>query len=289
MAVNARNKLPPFKPETLEAIAKVLADTDRGLTGTEIGQRLRQCQIPDVDETNTKWKRLYNAFADFQNEHQVGNHVVKFITVAMSPESFTGEPERFEERRQALNAVLSFAGVELRKDGKVRRTSAASNLDDALTRSNRMKEELRRRNVHSEVIRFCDAELIANNYFHAVFEAMKSITSRIRELSGETSDGAALVEAAFSFGKSGQPRVAINTLSTNTERGEQHGFVNLLKGLYGTVRNPLGHEAKIEWEMLEQDALDILTTVSLIHRKLEKAVPLVEGRRTEASDSNTPR
>jgi len=53
--------------------------------------------------------------------------------------------------------------------------------------------------------------------------------------------------------------------------GEQRGFVSLLKGLYGTIRNPLGHEAKIEWEMSEQDAVDILTTVSLVHRKLDKA------------------
>jgi len=100
---------------------------------------------------------------------------------------------------------------------------------------------------------------------------MKSITSRVRQLSGLTTDGAALVDAVFGFGKSGTPVVTINPLRTETEKGEQRGFVSLLKGLYGTVRNPLGHEAKIEWEMTEQDALDILTTISLIHRKLDRA------------------
>jgi len=271
MAIEARNPIPPFDASTLEAIAKVLADTERGLTGTQLEHRLSQCRIPDVDPTIAKWKRLYNAFAEFQNEHQIGNHVVKFITEALSPTSFTGEPERFEERRLALNAVLSFAGMELGVDGKVRRTARASNLNEALARANRLKEELRRRGVHSEVVRFCDAEIVASNCFHAVFEAMKSITSRIRQLSGLTSDGAELVDAAFTFRPDSPPLVAINRLTTKTEQGEQRGFAGLLKGLYGTVRNPLSHEAKIEWEMTEQDALDILTTISLIHRKLDNA------------------
>ena len=271
MAVAARNRIAPFDPPTLEAIAKVLADTERGLTGTQIEHKLRQCQIPDVDPTNTKWKRLANAFIEFQNKHKVGNHVVKFITVALSPAAFTNEPEQFEERRQALNAVLSFAGMKLGVDGKVRKTSKATNLDDALARANRLKAELRRRQVHPEVIRFCEAEIVANNYFHAVFEAMKSITSRVRHLSGLTTDGAVLVDAAFGFGLSDTPRVAINALRTETEKGEQRGFAGLLKGLYGTVRNPLSHEAKIEWEMTEQDALDILSTISLIQRKLDLA------------------
>ncbi len=274
MAIKARNKIPPFDSSALEALAKVLADTDRGLAGSQIQHRLQQCGIPDVDPSNTKWKRLANAFIEFQNRHQVGNHILKFIMVALSPTSYTAEPERFEERRQTLNAVLSFQGFELRKDGKIRRTTSAATLDDALARSNRLKEELRRRNVHNEVIRFCDAEIIAENYFHAVLEAMKSITSRVRHLCNETSDGSELVDAAFGLGRSGTPRVAINALRTRTEVGEQRGFANLLKGLYGTVRNPLGHEAKIEWEMSEQDALDILTTISLIHRKLDVAEEL---------------
>lgn len=270
MAVEARNRIPPFDASTLEAIAKVLGDTERGLTNPQIGHRLRQCNIPDVDAGSTKWKRVFNALAEFQNEHKVGNHVIKFIMEALAPAAYTDRPEQFEERRQALNAVLSFQAMELGSDGKVRATSKATNLEDALTRANRLKGELRRRNVHAEVIRFCDAEIIANNYFHAVFEAMKSITSRVRQLSGLTTDGAALVDAAFGFGKSGAPVVAINPLQTETEKGEQRGFVSLLKGLYGMVRNPLGHEPKIEWEMSEEDALDILTTISMIHRKLDK-------------------
>ena len=47
--------------------------------------------------------------------------------------------------------------------------------------------------------------------------------------------------------------------------------MNLLKGLYGTIRNPMAHNPRVEWDMTEQDALDILTTISLVHRKLDQA------------------
>ena len=94
---------------------------------------------------------------------------------------------------------------------------------------------------------------------------------KIRRMSGLDGDGADLVDRAFGLGQSGSSVLAINRLATQTERGEQRGFVSLLKGLYGMIRNPLAHEAKIEWDMSEQDALDILTTTSLVHRKLDKA------------------
>ena len=42
-------------------------------------------------------------------------------------------------------------------------------------------------------------------------------------------------------------------------------------GLYGTIRNPLAHDPKVEWDMTEQDTLDILTMISLVHRKLDQA------------------
>jgi uncharacterized protein (TIGR02391 family) len=80
-----------------------------------------------------------------------------------------------------------------------------------------------------------------------------------------------LVRDAFALGSDFNPLLAINPLATETDKGEQRGFANLLIGLFGVIRNPLAHNAKIEWEMSEQDALDVLTMASLIHRKLDKA------------------
>ena len=51
--------------------------------------------------------------------------------------------------------------------------------------------------VHADVLRFCRAELVADNYFHAVLEVTKSIADELRAKSGLTDDGAKLVDAAL--------------------------------------------------------------------------------------------
>ena len=87
-------------------------------------------------------------------------------------------------------------------------------------------------------------------------------------MSGLNGDGADLVSKAFA---GQQPVLTLGSLTTESEKSEQKGFANLLIGLFGAVRNPLAHAPKTNWPMSEQDALDILTLVSLIHRKLDGA------------------
>jgi uncharacterized protein (TIGR02391 family) len=264
-------RIKPFDAQHLQSIAKILADTADGLTGSQIDYLLSDAKIPDVSPQMTKWKRLFNAFVAIQNEKQIGNYVVMFINRAMNPVQYTKNPQTFRYRRDQLNVVLAFSGMHVGGDGKVHHGTKAENLDDAFQRATRLHAALVNRSVHEDVLAFCRAELLQENYFHAVFEAMKSIAAKIRQLSGSTLDGAELVIAAFALGKSGSPILAINSLATETDKGEQRGFVNLLIGLFGTIRNPTGHNPKIEWPMSEQDALDILTTASLIHRKLDRA------------------
>ena len=116
---------------------------------------------------------------------------------------------------------------------------------------------------------FCRDELVKDNYFHAVFEATKSVADKIRRKSGLLADGSELVDEAFSLKRR---ILAINTLQTETERSEHTGFSNLLKGVFGTFRNVTAHAPKIQWKMEEQDALDLLTMVSYLHRRLDRAV-----------------
>ena len=266
--------VPIFNPQELTSICKILADTSDGLTGTEIAYFLRHCGMPDVSPEMTKWKRLFNAFVEFQNKRQFGNHVVVFINQAMNPVQYTGKPASFNDRRDQLNAVLSFSGMSVRDDGKVRWVKKAVSLDEAMERANRIHSVLVSRQVHQDVLLFCKAELLQKNYFHAIFEAMKSVSKKIKDLSGLDGDGSELVDKAFGFKDAARPVLCINLFSNETQKGELRGFSNLLKGLFGTVRNPLAHDPKIELDMTEQDALDILTTLSLIHRKLDRAYKL---------------
>jgi uncharacterized protein (TIGR02391 family) len=104
-----------------------------------------------------------------------------------------------------------------------------------------------------------------------VLEAVKGVAERLLQLSGLQSDGAELVNEAFGIKA---PILAINQLVTDSETSEQKGFSQLLIGLFGTVRNPLAHAPKIAWPMPEDDALDMLTLISFVHRKLDGATKI---------------
>lgn len=119
------------------------------------------------------------------------------------------------------------------------------------------------------MLRFCRAELLADNYFHAVQEAVKCVADKVRTRTGLTDDGAALVDRALG---GDPPLLAINPRVTASERSEQSGFANLVRGTFGMFRNTTAHEARIHWTLTKEDAEDLLTIVSLIHRRLDSAV-----------------
>ncbi|TCM62285.1 uncharacterized protein (TIGR02391 family) [Acinetobacter calcoaceticus] len=260
------NQIAPFNAQSLQAACKILADTERGLTGSEIGYILADCKLVDIDPLMTKWKRLYNALIAAQNKYKVGNHLIMFINRALNPVSYSRDKNSFIWRKNELNVVLAFSGFEIRDDGKVIITTKETTLKGALAKANALKQALEDRNVHVEVLKYCQAELLEDNYFHAVLEAIKGIAERIRQLSGLGSDGAELINTVFSVKA---PILAINSLQSETEVSEQKGFSNILVGLFGTARNPTAHAPKIVWKMSEQDALDILSLVSFVHRKLD--------------------
>jgi uncharacterized protein (TIGR02391 family) len=50
--------------------------------------------------------------------------------------------------------------------------------------------------------------------------------------------------------------------------------MNLLKGIFGMFRNTTAHAPKIIWNIDENDALDILSLISLVHRNLDLLVSI---------------
>ncbi|MCF7355530.1 TIGR02391 family protein [Vibrio sp. CK2-1] len=255
----------------IESISKILADTTTGFTGSELGRLLMEARIEDVEPALTKWKRLTTALINKQNQDGCSNNIINFIHVAMSPARHHQRAEWFNDTRYQLNTVLSFAGYTLGDDGKISRSTKASTINEAAARASKLKEHLIARNVHPDILFYCKEELLVDNYFHSVFEATKSVADKIRYKTGLTSDGANLVNEAFSF-KNDIPHLALNTLQSDSEKSEQKGFINLLIGLFGTFRNTTAHAPKVTWELKEIDALDILSLVSLVHRRLDSAI-----------------
>ena len=238
----AREPIPPFTADVLQSITEVLGATDDGLTGSEIAQHLAQVRVLDVNPGMTKRYRLFNALAAQQNKDRVGNCVVAFMTQAMSPVLYRDDPAGFSRRQAGLNEVLVFTGCCINDEGKVARlrSGKASTLDEATKRASTIRVELRRRDTHPDLLLYCTVELLMKNNFHALLEASKSMPDRIRSMTGETSDGAELIQATVT--PSSGPLVAINAGVTETDRKEQSGFANLIIGLLGLYRNPTAHD-----------------------------------------------
>jgi len=264
--------LPTFDEVHLQKICDVLGATEPGLTGAEIGGLLRQLGIADPSPERTKRHRLYEALKARQHQDHCGNLVVAFIQAAMAPVRYTGQQEAFDQRRYELNEVLAFSGYQVGEDGTVGRVDVARTLGAAEELAGRLRAELRRRMVHPDVLSFCRAELLQQNYFHAVLEATKSLADKIRAKSGLSGDGGELAAEAFSIGKAGMPFLAFNSLQTETEKKEQSGLMNLMIGMFGAFRNVTAHAPKPKWILTEQDALDLLTIASLLHRRVDAAI-----------------
>jgi uncharacterized protein (TIGR02391 family) len=252
----------------IEKIAHILGDTSSGLKGSEIGFMLNSCNIEDVNPGITKWQRLYNAFVQRHNQTDSDNFILKFISKSLEPSRFIGNQEQFIYFISQINIVLSFIGLEYKDDGAFHKVISTKSLSEAELRVNKFQKAIVDRKMHPTMLKYCKTELLQENYFHAVLESVKGIASVIRERTGLISDGSDLIKEAF-LGP--EPKLKINSFETETEKSEQRGFGNLLIGIFGTFRNPTAHAAKIEWNLEEQDAFDILSTVSYAMRRIDES------------------
>lgn len=264
--------IPKLSQNILRSLSDMFGDTGAGLTGSEIGRSLEESDILDVEPAITKRHRLFAALNSKQEKDGCANNILAYIEKLMDPVRHLQNRQVYESILDSINEVMSFVGLELGNDGKFKvAISKATTISEAQARANRLKIKLVDRRVHADVLKFCIAELVQDNYFHAVFETTKSVADKIREKTGLTSDGAPLIDTVFGLGQNNQPKLAINILKTDTDLSEHKGFANLLKGFFGMFRNTTGHEPKIKWEIKEDDALDILTLASLLHRKLDNS------------------
>lgn len=252
-------------------VAQVLGNTDTGLTGPEIAEMLKRLYIPDPGP-GTKWKRLEAALAARQANDRSAQRTITFINDAMKPVRYVGKPEIFTLRQDGLNEVLSFVGLRVNDRGEVARGAVSTTLDEASKNAATLRAELRRRRTHPDVLTYCTVELLKKSNFHAALEATKGVFDRLRTMSGQTGDGAKLVDAVLALGATGIPKIAINSGRSTTDRDEQTGFAALLKGLNSMYRNPTAHDPRALRAFPDDDLLELLTMLSMVHRRLDTAI-----------------
>lgn len=259
-----------IQPETLEILSKQISEL---FTHTEITNLFLKNKYKNICYEGNKFVRVYNTFISEYNSKQNISVIINVLFSVINPVKFATQ-EAFEDVLYKFNTSLAHDGLKLSfNNGKklVHRTSKARDINDAKAKANHLKQILESREIHPYVLQFCKAELLQDNYFHAVLEASKSIYDRIRNLSHLNADGSKLIDLAFS---TKNPILKINSLITQSEISEQIGFINLIKGTTSMFRNPTAHEAKIYWSISKEEAIDLLTIISYIHKKLDKTKPV---------------
>lgn len=265
--VMARHVPLPFSQGVIEEVAKIVG----GLySGSELTRILDQVGLSDpLGSTTTKWRRLASAMQEKQECKQDGGAVVGLIHAAMAPERTLSRRREAAIARDNLTQVLSIAGYRVKDDGRIAMTARSTTDSEAAARSARLHKLLSDLGAHQDVLRHCRPELVRTDFYEAVFESIKGLGHRLREISGRTDeDGPRLVEATL---EGSDPLILLNNRANQSQRDEQRGVALLMKGIFAAFRNPAAHEPKIVWTMTEQDALDVLGTLSMVHRRLDAA------------------
>ena len=232
----------------VEVLARIIADT---MTGSQMNEIFQECGVQDVSNESTKWKRIYYTFLARQEQDGASNSFLNFIKKSLKPVRFISDQNgNYDEILLEINKPLMLIGLQMTNEGKLLKVQAATTISEV---------ERRTRNLVSE---------LQENYFHAVFEAAKSLSEKVREKTGMQEDGSNLFNNAFAVNN---PRLAINSLQTPSEKNAQNGLKEMLNGVTHMVRNVTAHELKIKWIVNEQDAIDILTTISFLHKQLDES------------------
>ena len=265
----ALTRKPPWSEGVIDSLSAVLASTEwPGLKGWEIARLLENVRIQDPFPTETKRHRLSAALVNRQVADQSSHRLLTFVVTALDPARYIADPGRFEALQQGVNEVLSMVGLRINDQGQPTKAKQARTLDEVAELAGRLRGEMNRRGVHPQVLAYCQEELLRRSVFHAVFEATKGLAERLRQISGSVLDGADLVNACFT---KADPVIRINAHRTSSEVSEHSGFANLLRGVFGTFRNPTAHAPRTEWAVSEADALDLFSMLSYLHRRLDEA------------------
>jgi len=257
--------LPNISETDLDNICRILGEA---VGHKDIPLLLKDCGIRE-DGGTPRWQKILLALSAKQVQDGCANNIIGFFSKVLHPSRFRNREELFDDFRTQVNYYLAFYGISINEKGEPIAVPKATTISEGEQRANELQAELRRRAVHQDVMKFSSKEYLQQNYFHCVLEASKSLAQKLRDKTGLTGDAAELAQEAFSLKT---PFLAMNALRTDTEKSEQTGFSNLLKGIFGTFRNVTAHGPKIHWAVNKQDALDALTIISYAQRGLDEAI-----------------
>ena len=107
----------------------------------------------------------------------------------------------------------------------------------------------------------------SGHYSHAVEEACKFLDDLVKDKSGRSDlTGSSLMQHVFS---PNNPVLALNSGTTESEKNEQRGYMQIITGVMIGVRNPRAHGSG--WTDSKEHALQLLSLANHLVEKVKTA------------------
>ncbi|EUB95113.1 Conserved hypothetical protein CHP02391 [Rhizobium sp. CF080] len=119
------------------------------------------------------------------------------------------------------------------------------------------------RNIHPDITSVSLKLFDDGHYAQATFEAFKYIDNQVKAISGIEETGFSLMMNAFN---ETIPKIKLTDLKTMSDKDEQKGFRYVFAGTMSGIRNPRGHDNRVDPIDL---CLDHLSVASVLLRTLE--------------------
>lgn len=259
--------LPVANPTLTRAVCKAIVAGWEGISASEMYNAFAAAGIRMIEEGGSKTEVAYQTLMNEQEFGRSSDKLIGFITEALAPARFLDDPRKRQRIVSDVDVVLRIYGFSLDPQGRV--VPAVSGATGATALTERLREKLVVRVAHTEALRFCEKELISESMFHAVTEATKSLMDRIRP-EGFVLDGERLTQEVFGTRKNPGPRF-INQMTSPSDEAAPFGFIQLLNGVYGHLRNDRSHRTRHSSEEDEQDFLDAMSMISYAPRVLDRS------------------
>jgi uncharacterized protein (TIGR02391 family) len=154
---------------------------------------------------------------------------------------------------------------ELRKEGVVRLVFTQGTLQDATeNETDRRGRLFDDRHYHSEVAGVARQLFVDGHFRESVLNTCVRINGLVRAKSGSTEDGVSLMTNVFGS----RALLKVNALTTQDQRNEQTGVMQLFVGMIQAIRNPPAHELLPQ---TESGALELLGFLSFLVHTLDRS------------------
>jgi uncharacterized protein (TIGR02391 family) len=173
-----------------------------------------------------------------------------------------GPPPAIEERRTYIRRGIAEAVSSLETAISVLKERVE---EPAESGPSRILSAYRGMDLHPEIARAATKLYLDGHYANAVEDAVKALTVLVRLRSDLNVDGVTLMQRAFS---AKAPILKFNDLSTQSDRDQQLGFMNMFSGAVSGLRNPRAHGFIHDHP---ERALECIAFVSLLAKLLDEA------------------